>query len=203
MFYYPFLKRFRQRRMKTFSKMFSLTKQTRIIDVGGYPFNWSLIEEEPSILLVNLEREHWVAGRFEKVNGDGRCLEYKGNSFDIAYSNSVIEHVGDWQSQVAFANEIRRVAPRYYVQTPNKWFFVEPHLIAPFIHWFPESIRRKLVPYFSLWFWITKPRHGEVDALIKSICLLDKKNMQKLFPDAEILEEKLLWATKSIIALRR
>jgi len=189
--------------MKTFSKMFSLTNQTRIIDVGGYPFNWSLIEEEPSILLVNLEREHWAAGRFEKVKGDGRCLEYESNSFDIAYSSSVIEHVGDRQSQVAFANEIRRVARRYYVQTPNKWFFVEPHLIAPFIHWFPESIRRKLVPYFSLWFWITKPSQVEVDAFIKSICLLDKKNMQELFPDAEILEEKVLWATKSIIARRR
>ena len=102
-FYRPFLQHFRQRRMKAFSKMFPLTNQTRIIDVGGYVFNWSLIKEEPQILLVNLEREHWANGRFEKVTGDGRCLEYENNSFDIAYSNSVIEHVGDWESQVAFA----------------------------------------------------------------------------------------------------
>jgi SAM-dependent methyltransferase len=189
--------------MKAFSNIFSLTNQTRIIDVGGYKFNWSLIEEEPSVLLVNLEDEQWVDGRFKKVKGDGRRLEYGNNSFDIAYSNSVIEHVGDWQDQIAFANEIRRVAPCYYVQTPNKWFFIEPHLIAPFIHWLPKSVMKKLIPYFSVWYWITRPSQVEIDAFIKAIRALDNKNMQELFPDAEISEEKFLWATKSIIALRR
>jgi hypothetical protein len=200
-FLHPFLKYFRRRRMKAFSKIFSMTNQTRIIDVGGYPFNWSLIEEPPSVLLVNLEDEQYVDGRFEKVKGDGRRLEYGNNSFDIAYSNSVIEHVGDSHDQVAFANEIRRVAPCYYVQTPNKRFFIEPHLIAPFIHWLPKSAMTKLIPYFSIRYWITN--QTEIDTFINSIRLLDKKNMQELFPDAEILEEKFLWATKSIIALRR
>lgn len=199
----PLLTYFRRRRMKTFSSLFSLTPQIRIIDVGGYSFNWSLIEAEPSVLLVNLEDEQWVDGRFKKIKGDGRRLEYGNNSFDIAYSNSVIEHVGDWKDQIAFANEIRRIAPRYYVQTPNKLFFIEPHLIAPFIHWLPESTMKKLIPYFSVWYWITRPSQVEIDSFVKAIRALDKENMQELFPDAEILKEKFLWTTKSIIALRR
>jgi len=202
-FYRPILKYFRQRRMKAFAKMFSVTDQTRIIDIGGYKFNWLLIDERPHVLLVNLENEHWIDGRFEKVCGDGRCLKCADNEFDIAFSNSVIEHVGNCQDQLAFANEIRRVAPRYYVQTPNKWFFIEPHLIAPFLHWFSESVRVKLARYCSVWGWMTKPSRAEAEAFIKSIRLLDKRQMQQLFHDAQILEEKFLGTTKSLIAVRR
>jgi len=201
--YRPFLRYFRRRRMKAFAKMFPLTNITKVIDVGGYKFNWLMIDNQPNVLFVNLENEHWREGRFEKVCGDGRSLEYDDNTFDIAFSNSVIEHVGNWEDQLAFANEIRRVANSYYVQTPNKWFFIEPHLIAPFLHWFSESVRIKLARYCSVWGWVTKPSAAEVEDFIKSINLLDKKRMHKLFPDAEILEEKFLGATKSLIAVRR
>ncbi len=175
----------------------------RIIDVGGYEFNWTLIDAKPSILLVNLENENWTKGHFQKVQGDGRSLPYPDNSFDIAYSNSVIEHVGDFKDQIAFANEIRRVASKYYVQTPNKWFFIEPHLIALLVHFLPFSVTRKLVRRFSIWGLVVKPDQAHVDRFLKSIRLLGKKEMRMLFPDADIIEERFLGMTKSIIASRR
>jgi ubiquinone/menaquinone biosynthesis C-methylase UbiE len=202
-FYAPFQTYFRTRRMRLFEEMFGPTSSTRIIDVGGYEHNWTLIDARPEILLVNLEDEDRRDGRFHKVRGDGRQLAYDDNSFDIAYSNSVIEHVGDSDDQGAFAAEIRRVASRYYVQTPNRWFLIEPHLIAVGIHYLPRQALRRLVRWLSVWGWVQKPDQAAIDALLASIRLLDKKRMRELFPDAEIQTETFLGMTKSIIAIRR
>jgi len=201
--YNPFLMRFRSSRMRQFAELFRPDDATRVIDVGGYEMNWSLIDAKPQVLLVNLENETWNRGRFQKIKGDGKNLKFADGSFDIAYSNSVIEHVGNWDDQVAFAKEIRRVARRYYVQTPNKWFVVEPHLIAPFIHLLPVGMTRKLVRYFSVWGLIQRPTQARVDNFLGSIKLLGKSEMRKLFPDAEIIVEKFLGMAKSIIAVRR
>ena len=189
--------------MANFCELFHVDNTTRIIDIGGYEFNWTLIGAEPNVVLVNLEDENWERGRFKKLRGDGRCLHLSDNSFDIAYSNSVIEHVGSLEDQKAFADEIRRIAPRYYVQTPNKWFFIEPHLIAPFVHYLPQAATRKMARYFSVWSWIERPSQVVLDEFLKSIRLLDRNEMAMLFPDAEIMEERFLGMTKSIIAVRR
>jgi SAM-dependent methyltransferase len=190
--------------MQEFSRMFELSASTHIIDVGGLPYNWTLIKEEPRVTLVNLDGESWeTKGRFTKIIGDGRHLDFNDNSFDIAYSNSVIEHVGDSQDQIAFALEIRRVARQYYVQTPNRWFFVEPHFIAPFIHYLPYRVARRLIRTCTIWGWVTKPTQSQIDEMLKSIQLLTLQDMQNLFPDAEIMEERFMGMGKSIIAIRR
>lgn len=201
--YAPFQRHFRTRRMRQFESMFVPTATTRIIDVGGYQFNWTLIDSSPEVLLVNLEDENRRDGRFNKVQGDGRKLPYGDNSFDIAYSNSVIEHVGDSTDQAAFAAEIRRVAVRYYVQTPNRWFLIEPHLIAAGIHLLPRRLLRRLVRWFSIWGLVTKPDQAAIDKMIASIQLIDRERMRQLFPDAEIHAETFLGMTKSLIAVRR
>jgi SAM-dependent methyltransferase len=201
--YAPFQRHFRTRRMRQFEAMFEPTATSRIIDVGGYQFNWTLIDAEPQVLLVNLEDEDRRDGRFQKVRGDGRKLPYGDRSFDIAYSNSVIEHVGDPADQAAFAAEIRRVAARYYVQTPNRWFVVEPHLLAIGIHLLPRPLLRRLVRWCSAWGWVTRPDQDAIDRMIASIRLIDRKQMARLFPDAEIHAETFLGLTKSLIAIRR
>lgn len=198
-----FLKRFRRRRMAEFSRLFQPSAATRVIDVGGYEFNWTLIAEAPQVVLVNLEPENWSKERFRKVQGDGRALQFADNSFDIAYSNSVIEHVGGPADQQAFAREVRRVAPSYFVQTPSAKFFVEPHLIAPFIHWLPFAWTRRLARWCSVWGWMTRPTQAQVDEFLRSIRLLDRHDMEQLFPDAEIMEERFMGMVKSLIAVRR
>ncbi|MBC8241802.1 MAG: hypothetical protein H8E30_15195 [Alphaproteobacteria bacterium] len=84
-------------------------------------------------------------------------MPFDSTSFDIAYSNSAIERVGSWQNQKNFANEIWSIAVYCYVQTPNRWFFVEPHFISFFIHYLPRRLFRNLLPVFSLWYWIARP----------------------------------------------
>jgi hypothetical protein len=200
--YRPFLIFFRTKRMNQFCEIFAINDQTRVIDVGGYEMNWQLAKTKPKVLLVNLEAGEWERGRFSGMQGDGRHLVFGDDSFDIAYSNSVIEHVGGWEDQVAFANEIRRVAPEYYVQTPNRRFFFEPHLIAPFVHYLPRRFQGSLARYFTVWGLVTKPSRDQVDGFLDSIRLLNKTELQMLFPDARIIEEKFLGLVKSIIAVR-
>jgi hypothetical protein len=201
--YAMFAGRFRSRRMQQFVRMFDLKDSDKVLDVGGARGNWQLIAVRPHVLLVNLDDDEWSDGKIRKVKGDGTSLTYSDGSFDIAYSNSVIEHVGEWPAQVAFARELARVAPRFYVQTPNRWFFLEPHVLTPLLHFLPRKIFRRLVRYFSIWGWIARPNQKEVDVFLNGICLLGVKEMKQLFPGAEIHRERFMGMTKSIIAVRR
>ena len=63
--------------------------------------------------------------------------EFGDASFDIAFSNSVIEHLSTFENQARMAAEVRRVARAYWVQTPNFWFPIEPHFLVPAWHWLP------------------------------------------------------------------
>jgi hypothetical protein len=59
--------------------------------------------------------------------------QYRDKEFDIAFSNSVIEHVGNDLRIRQMADEVRRVG-RNYLQTPNYYFPLEPHFFFPFFH---------------------------------------------------------------------
>lgn len=200
--YQFFQDKFRPRRMRRFVTDFGLSNNHSILDIGGAPRIWSYISVTPQVTIGNITEIDRAHGRFDFRQLDGTKLPYRDLSFDIAFSNSVIEHVGGWQEQSKFAAEVRRVARYYYVQTPNRWFFVEPHFISIGVHYLPQRIFRKLLPYFSLWFWIERPSQEKVDEWVGEIRLLTESEMRVLFPDAEIVKEKFLGFTKSIIAMR-
>lgn len=72
--------------------------------------------------------------RITTIPGDGRALPFPENAFDIAYSNAVIEHVGDYDDQRRFLSELYRVSRRGYLTTPNRHFPVELHTRLPLLH---------------------------------------------------------------------
>lgn len=194
---------FRRKRMLAFQQMFATSERTRILDVGGTKLNWELMPARPQVTLLNLRVEERTEGRFHWTPGDGRQLPFADNSFDICYSNSVIEHVGGREDWEKFAKEIRRTAPAYFVQTPNYWFPVETHQVSLFLHWMPRRIERRLVRYLSLWGWATRETQENIDKWLAYNNLLTKRDMARLFPDAEIMVERLLLLPKSLIAVKR
>ena len=197
-----FQRKFRLKRMREFSSLFSIDDKTRIVDVGGGKENWQLIPARPWLTIVNIDARPETQGKTQIEVGDGCALSFDNFAFDVAYSNSVIEHVGDWKSQIKFADEIRRVAPSYYVQTPNRRFFMEPHLLTPFIHFFPKTLQLILLKNFTVWGLITRPNRDYVKCFLDTTQLLTVEQMRTLFPDAEIRREKWFGMTKSIIAAR-
>jgi hypothetical protein len=202
------LRQFRSRRMRRFERTFVITNETRILDVGGTPFNWAFLQAQPQITIVNLPYscEPWDP-RFTCVFGDGRRLPFADQSFDIVFSNSVIEHVGDWESQRQFAAEIARVGRAYWVQTPNRGFPVEPHMMTPFLHYLPSAWQERIARRFTVWALIERPSADRwkfyIDHYLRDIRLLDAGEMQRLFPGAEIVRERLGGVTKALIGVRK
>ena len=105
------MRQFRRRRMQQFAALFGVSGTTRILDVGGTPMNWRLVDARPRITLANMPGacEPHLAPEFDWLFADGCRLPFRDGAFDIVFSNSVIEHVGSPDQQRTFAEEIRRV----------------------------------------------------------------------------------------------
>lgn len=182
----------------------------RVLDIGGTINFWDtwrdMIDwDRVSITCVNADLDHASEGtrRVAMVKGDARDLrDIADGAYDVAFSNSVIEHVGLWRDMEAMAREVRRVAPRYLIQTPYFWFPIEPHARTPFLHWVPESIAYRVVMMRRCGFW---RRHDTVAGAVRQVQsarMIDGRQMAALFPDAEIRRERFMLMTKSLIAIR-
>ncbi len=196
---------FRKRRLAKFQALLQPTAETTILDVGGYPGCWPESDCPAHVTCINIDPFPGFVATSRRVmrTGNGCALEFGDQSFDIGFSNSVIEHVGTWENQQKFASEIRRVGGRLWVQTPARCFFIEPHLIAPFIHWLPKRCQRPLLRWFTVWGWLTRPTPAQVDGFLAEVRLLTFGEMQSLFPDCRIERERFLVIfTKSYIAVR-
>ena len=198
---------FRLRRFQFFQSLLdTLSRPIRILDIGGTEAYWTLMhfnDQEVHITLLNLTAEPVSGNIFESVAGNATDLSaYADGSFDIVFSNSVIEHLFTKEAQTKMANEVRRVGTHYFIQTPNYYFPVEPHWVFPFFQFLPFSVRVWMTRKFSL------GHIGKIDNIaaavnqVKEIRLLTKKDMQQLFPGASIYEEKFFGLTKSVIAYR-
>jgi hypothetical protein len=137
---------FRRGRMRQFREQLSISSHTTVLDIGGTPFIWEDFRPQPQITLFNQDQR--VAHEAEAANmawlsGDGCNLPQADRSFSVVFSNSTIEHVGTWERQQEFAAEMQRVGQSLWVQTPAREFFLEPHLLTPFVHHFSLKWQRR------------------------------------------------------------
>jgi hypothetical protein len=201
--------RFRQKRMAKFLALIQPlmnggTRPLRILDIGGTVPFWKALpglygREEVEITTVNLDSEEYDEANLRVRSGNACKLDFPDMSFDVVHSNSVIEHVGHWPEMLQMAGEVRRLAPAYFIQTPNIWFPVEPHFKLPLVHWLPEPARLGL---------LARAGKAPLDVsratmAVQRISLLSAGQMKYLFPDAELWRERVLGLTKSLVAIRR
>ena len=196
---------FRRRRFAFFQSLLShLERPVRILDVGGTETYWKMMEvkagDQVFITLLNLTQIDVSLPNVTSIAGDARAIMAEDASFDVVFSNSVIEHVGIYQDQLQMAKEVRRVGKRYFVQTPNRYFPLEPHFLFPLFQFLPINIRVLLLQNFKLGWFSKTPDKVKAREIVETIRLLDKREFLSLFPKAQIYEEKIFGMTKSFVA---
>lgn len=205
---------FRQKRMRFLDEVVRCVDSDKvsIADVGGTRSFWEMnlnhletAKRIERIDIYNLDAEGACSSIVGNVSvseyvGDATHLEHVGDGeYDVVFSNSVIEHVGNMHQQCRFAQEMCRVATYRVIQTPNRYFPLEPHFYVPFFQFMPLSWRAELHRLFKLG-WL-KP---EPDRLLSrvdcdQIRLLSKRELALLFPDDVIHCEWLMGMVKSFV----
>ncbi|RNI15801.1 class I SAM-dependent methyltransferase [Methanohalophilus sp. RSK] len=200
-----FVTKLRLKRIALFKDIIPKQKPISILDIGGTATFWKMMgfadDPDYSIKVLNLSANESNYNNIEAVSGDARDLsEYSDNSFDIVFSNSVIEHVGTYDDQRKMALEILRVGKQYFVQTPNYYFPFEPHFLIPCFQYLPFGLRVRLIQRFNLGHMKRTPDKDKAEEVIKSVRLLNRKEIQELFPEGHIHNEKLFGLNYSFIA---
>jgi len=200
--------RLRDRRFARFAAMIEARpKPVTILDVGGTVKYWhSRGYADRDDVQVTAANYHPGTKRYRNirsVQADAADLSmFEDRSFDLVFSNSTIEHLAEKRNQRAMADEVRRLASAYYVQTPNYWFPIEPHFLAPGWQYLPRSVRIAIIRRIRVGH--RGPWHDPAEAVreIDEIRLLRRSEMSEMFPDAQIISERIGPLTKSFVAVR-
>lgn len=118
---------------------------------------------------------------------DGCELPFADKSFDIVYSNAVLEHLPAWDLVERFAAEVQRVGKGWFITTPNFWYPIEPHYHLPFAQFLPEGTQQRLVrslgktPYVHL-------------------RLLTRRELRRLFPRGRVMGSRVTLYPETLIA---
>jgi hypothetical protein len=181
----------------------------RMLDIGGTSWSWRhlgvTLPSFVEVTLLNLSAEPApMPPGFQSVVGDARRMPEIGTaSFDLVFSNSVIEHVGTLFDQMAMAAEVQRVARGYFVQTPYRHFPVEPHFLVPAWQYLPVWLRRRLLARRDLGWMKRAADPLRAQAEVEQVRLLDQREMRLLFPGGELWREKIGPLVKSLVAWKR
>jgi len=197
--------KFRKKRFEFFLKELNVKHENTILDVGGSEQIWIGSGFEKNVTLLNIEFKYY-SKPFKYIKCDATDMSViPDKSYDIVFSNSVIEHVGNEKRQRAFANEIERVAKTYWIQTPNKYFPIEPHFVFPFFQFLPQKI--KTIVALKWKFSHFKINNDTSEKLIllelSKIKLLSLSEIKELFPGSRIIKEKYFGLRKSLIVVKK
>jgi SAM-dependent methyltransferase len=150
----------RKRKWECFVSEFPISPSARTLDVGFTEKEYSSVDNfiernypYPEMLTgLGIDDPIQFSSRYPKVKAiryDGKTFPFDDRSFDICWSNAVIEHVGGFDRQVEFLKEIRRVSKSFYITTPNRHFPIEVHTRIPFLHWLPKPLFDSILPLFN------------------------------------------------------
>lgn len=195
--------RFRKKRFLFFEeKIKRMNKPVTILDIGGTVRFWTdenYHHKDVLITIINRQPEASYSN-IKVIVGDACDLSmFKNRAFDICFSNSLIEHLYTKENQMKMANEAMRVGRYFFVQTPNRYFPIEPHFKFPFFQFFPRALKIFLQTKTSFINGVTYDLEYARN-IVDELKLLSKKDMKKLFPKSNLLIERFLGLDKSFVA---
>jgi hypothetical protein len=198
--------KFREKRFEFFKSLLEKMKSDKtiqILDIGGTEIYWERMgfpkDENVHITLLNLDLEQVKNKKFTSVKGDACSMpEFRDKQFDIVFSNSVIEHLFSLENQKRMADEVRRVGKAYSIQTPNRYFPIEPHWLFPFFQFLPFSLKVAMTKNLNLGHYKKSVSKAAAIKRVNEVKLLTEKQMKNLFPDGKVYKEKFFGLTKSV-----
>jgi len=153
----------RDRKWKIFLNEIAPKQGMKILDLGftgkEASRNANYIEKHypflQDMIALGLSESQEFQTNFPEVQAvvyNGDEFPFKNKAFDLCWSNAVLEHVGDRDAQLFFLEEIKRVARRAFITTPNRYFPVEVHTRTPLLHYLPKGMfERYLVATGQSW----------------------------------------------------
>jgi hypothetical protein len=191
----------RRRRFRIFMREMRPTPFDRVLDIGAgegegrgvnffeeyYPWRGQIT----AVALADLPLFRRAYPDVTLVIADGRRMPFPDRSFDIAFSNAVIEHVGSEKDQRAFVAEACRVADRVFLSTPSRWFPVDSHTMIPFAHLLPLRLRNAIYRLFGRSSYASE----------KALRLIGGRELRRLVPEgrkARIIRQRSLGMTANL-----
>lgn len=199
--------RMRRRRWGWFLREFPEIESMSVVDLGGTAESWVRAPVRPaSVHVVNLSSEPGAAiPAWMRVDYGDACnlpTQISAGSYDIVFSNSVIEHVGGHAQRLKFADSVHKLADRHWVQTPYLYFPIEPHWLFPGFQFLPLALRAEISRRWPLMHTKSTSRVAGLEAAL-SVELLSRSAMEYYFPESSILAERVAGITKSLVAIRK
>jgi hypothetical protein len=195
----------RRRRAGWLRQEFPGLAEMSVIDLGGRVETWASVPVRPRhVHIVNLESQTGEIPPWVEVTYGDACdlpASVRRRRYDLVYSNSVIEHVGGHERRLRLADAVHTLAGSHWVQTPYRYFPVEPHWIAPGMQFLPVAARTAVARRWPLGHTRPADRAEAVESVLW-IELLDRTQMRHYFPHSTIRAERFAGLTKSLIAVR-
>lgn len=197
-------RRARRRRWAVFAATFPRLREMRVVDLGGTPSSWLSSGLQPAeLVLLNVVEQESPLPWMTVVHGDACRLprELASESFDLVYSNSVIDQVGGHARREEFAASAHSLAPRHWIQTAYRYFPLDPYWLFPGFASLPLGARVALTRTWRLsqqW----RPDRDEALRLVLGVELMTELELRYYFPHAEVLRERVAGLTKSLVAVR-
>lgn len=195
-------RRSRLGKFELFQSVFQPTPEDRILDVGAdpqlfsrytfedfYPHQERITGGSIDFKMVCKAREYYPRARYAIF--DGCKLPFPDKSFDVVFSNAVVEHIVGKERQQQFAREVMRVGKSWFITTPNYWFPLEVHYFLPFFQFLPPGAQR-LYSHLSA---SALPKGGPID-----LELLSARELRRLFPTSEIVKMRVTFWPETLVA---
>ncbi|ABL06617.1 class I SAM-dependent methyltransferase [Mycobacterium ulcerans] len=192
------------RRWRHVIEVFPSFAEMRVLDLGGTPESWRLAPVRPTaVTTVNLPPiESQITG-ITAIQGDACELPstIANDHFDLVFSNSLLEHVGGHVRRQRLADNVHRLADRHWVQTPYRYFPIEPHWLFPGVQWLPYEARVQISMRWNRGYIRTHTRE-EAQEQVDEIDLIGIAQMRRYFPSSLILYERFAGLIKSLVAIK-